>query len=68
MQATANLVDNALKYSRDAMPPRLDITSEEFAAAYRITIADNHKESAGDGMKTWGGRFCWSKTIRWTWT
>jgi signal transduction histidine kinase len=36
-----NLIDNAIKYSREATPPRLDITCEELPAACRITIADN---------------------------
>src|SRR5262249_18113699 len=41
LQALTNLIDNALKYSRNAMPPRIRITSEEFLDSFRITISDN---------------------------
>ena len=36
-----NLIDNALKYSRHANPPRIQIASQEFSNAFRITISDN---------------------------
>ena len=40
-QVLANLIDNALKYSRDANSPRIEITSQELADAFRIMISDN---------------------------
>ncbi len=40
-QIMTNLIDNALKYSRDAQPPRIHITSQELADALRILISDN---------------------------
>ncbi len=40
-QALANLIDNAITYSREAEPPRLRIGGEESAAAWRLSVADN---------------------------
>lgn len=40
-QVLANLVDNALQYSRTATPPRLSITAQAREDAWRITVADN---------------------------
>jgi signal transduction histidine kinase len=37
----ANLIDNALKYSRLSTPPRLEIASETMPKSYRITVSDN---------------------------
>lgn len=40
-QVLANLIDNALKYSRKATPPRLTIAAEELPGTCRVTVADN---------------------------
>lgn len=40
-QALSNLIDNALKYSRHAKPPRLSIQAERLEACCRIRVADN---------------------------
>jgi hypothetical protein len=40
-QMLANLIDNAIKYSRHAAPPSIRITGEELAHAYRMSISDN---------------------------
>jgi signal transduction histidine kinase len=40
-QVLTNLIDNALKYSRGATPPRVRISSEALPDAVRIAIADN---------------------------
>jgi len=41
MQILANLIDNAVKYSKGSKPPRIDIGSQEFAGSFRISVADN---------------------------
>ena len=41
LQVLTNLIDNALKYSRRANPPRIQIASQELSNAFRITISDN---------------------------
>lgn len=40
-QVLANLIDNALKYSRDSKPPRLAIAAEGRSGLVRISVADN---------------------------
>jgi PAS domain S-box-containing protein len=40
-QIMTNLIDNALKYSRRAQPPRLRVTSEEHDGTVRVTVTDN---------------------------
>ena len=40
-QVLSNLVDNAVKFSRDADPPRLGIKGEESDGAWRLSVADN---------------------------
>jgi len=40
-QALANLIDNALKYSRLAQPPQISIHGEERTNVYRLMIRDN---------------------------
>jgi signal transduction histidine kinase len=40
-QALSNLIDNALKYSRHATPPRLRIEAEIVEGGCRISVADN---------------------------
>jgi PAS domain S-box-containing protein len=41
LQILTNLIDNALKYSRRANPPRLSVTSRNLPESYQIVIADN---------------------------
>jgi len=41
LQVLANLIDNALKYSRKAQPPRLTISAEQRDGVCRVTVADN---------------------------
>jgi light-regulated signal transduction histidine kinase (bacteriophytochrome) len=36
-----NLIDNALKYSRNATPPRIAVRAEELPDAWRIAVSDN---------------------------
>lgn len=40
-QVFANLVDNALKYSRNAQPPRIEISGEVVPGGYRVSVVDN---------------------------
>ncbi|MDP1899898.1 MAG: CHASE3 domain-containing protein [Rubrivivax sp.] len=40
-QMLSNLIDNAVKYSRDARPPRLAIRAEVVAGTCRLSVADN---------------------------
>ena len=40
-QVIANLVDNALKYSRKASPPRIAIRAEEAGSRWRLAVSDN---------------------------
>lgn len=40
-QVLTNLIDNAIKYSRQSTPPRLGIRAEELAGAWRIVVSDN---------------------------
>jgi PAS domain S-box-containing protein len=41
LQMLANLIDNAIKYSRNATPPRVRIASEDHGQIVRIVISDN---------------------------
>ncbi|MBI3649698.1 MAG: ATP-binding protein [Acidobacteria bacterium] len=41
VQVLTNLIDNALKYSRNANPPRLGIRVEELETVWRFSIQDN---------------------------
>jgi PAS domain S-box-containing protein len=41
LQTMTNLIDNALKYSRHAKPPRIHVSSEQVPDAVRITVSDN---------------------------
>jgi signal transduction histidine kinase len=41
VQVMTNLVDNALKYSRKASPPRVGILAEETASGWRLVVSDN---------------------------
>jgi signal transduction histidine kinase len=40
-QVIANLVDNALKYSRKANPPRIGIRAEQAGSGWRLVVSDN---------------------------
>jgi len=40
-QVIANLLDNALKYSRKASPPRIGIRAEEAGSCWRLVVRDN---------------------------
>ena len=41
VQALANLIDNAIKYSCEASPPRLGIRAVESGTAWRLSVSDN---------------------------
>jgi PAS domain S-box-containing protein len=41
LQVLTNLIDNALKYSKNARPPRIRISSEGRGDVVRIAVADN---------------------------
>ncbi len=41
LQVVTNLVDNAIKYSRDARPPRIRISAQELDQAWRLAVRDN---------------------------
>jgi signal transduction histidine kinase len=41
VQVMTNLLDNALKYSRRASPPRVGIVAEETGSGWRIVVSDN---------------------------
>jgi PAS domain S-box-containing protein len=40
-QVLTNLIDNALKYSRNAKPPRISIASRQLAETFQIIVSDN---------------------------
>jgi signal transduction histidine kinase len=40
-QVLGNLIDNAIKYSRNAQPPRLRISAAEVAGAWQVSVGDN---------------------------
>ena len=40
-QVLSNLIDNALKYSRNASPPRIDIRAEQTDKGWRLIVSDN---------------------------
>jgi signal transduction histidine kinase len=40
-QVSANLIDNALKYSRKASPPRIGIRAEQAGSGWRLAVSDN---------------------------
>ncbi len=40
-QVLSNLIDNAIKYSRQSRPPRVGITAEALPAGCRLTVTDN---------------------------
>ncbi len=41
LQILTNLIDNAIKYSRNAKPPRIHIAGQQNSDSFRITVSDN---------------------------
>jgi signal transduction histidine kinase len=41
LQVLANLIDNALKFSRRSMPPRIGIRAKQIATGWRLVVTDN---------------------------
>ena len=41
VQVLTNLIDNAMKYSRKASPPRLSIHAQALDGAWRLSVSDN---------------------------
>jgi signal transduction histidine kinase len=41
LQVLVNLIDNALKYSRNASPPCIHITSQQLSSGFQIVVSDN---------------------------
>jgi light-regulated signal transduction histidine kinase (bacteriophytochrome) len=41
VQVLSNLIDNAIKYSRKANPPRIRIAAAVFDGAWRLSVSDN---------------------------
>jgi signal transduction histidine kinase len=41
IQVVSNLVDNAMKFSRNSSPPRVSIRTQHLAKAWRLIVSDN---------------------------